>query len=89
MPHQTAKQESFAPNIAHDLLSPLCTISVIASYLSEEFGDRLGESGMESLRLLEMSVVQLRAAIDRAFPDFVGPDLSPELGLRRLEPSRK
>ena len=89
MPHQTAKQESFAPNVAHDLLSPLCTISVIASYIREEFGDRLGESGVESVRLLEKSVARLRVAIGKAFPDFVGRDLTPELGLRRREPSRK
>ena len=63
---------SAAPNIAHDLLSPLCTISSISSYIIEEYGDRLGESGMEYLRLLEESVTRMRAVIERVFPDSLG-----------------
>ena len=66
---------SVVPNIAHDLLSPLCTISSISSYIVEEYGDRLGESGMEYLRLLQESATRMHAVIERVFPDSIDPRL--------------
>lgn len=50
---------------AHDLLSPLCTISFVSAWISGEYGDRLGVNGREYFKLLEKSVERVMAVVNR------------------------
>jgi CheY-like chemotaxis protein len=52
---------------AHDLLSPLCTISSLAAWIRGEYADRLGGGGREYLGMLEQSVERMREVIARTF----------------------
>ena len=56
-----------APAVAHDLLSPLCTISFVSTWIFGEYGERLGVTGRESMSLLLKSVERMIAAVDRLF----------------------
>jgi len=53
-----------APMAAHDLLSPLSTISSLSAWIADEYSDRLGPDGREWLNLLEKSVERMRAVIE-------------------------
>ena len=53
------------PLKAHDLLSPLCTISFVSAWIAGEYGDRLGVSGREYFKLLEKSVERVIAVVNR------------------------
>ena len=52
---------------AHDLLSPLCTISSLAAWIREEYVHQLGACAREYLGLLDQSVERMREVIVRTF----------------------
>ena len=52
------------PRAAHDLLSPLCTISSITTWIFGEYCDRLGAGGREYLGLLQQSVERMRTVLE-------------------------
>ena len=49
---------------AHDLMSPLCTIESLCSWITDEYGHRLGPEGRESFSLLQRSIERMRALIE-------------------------
>jgi response regulator RpfG family c-di-GMP phosphodiesterase len=53
-----------APVAAHDLLSPLCTISSLTSWIFGEYCDQLGAGGQEWLGLLQQSVERMRIVVE-------------------------
>jgi len=53
-----------APVAAHDLLSPLCTISSLTTWIFEEYCDHLGAGGQEWLGLLQQSIERMRTAVE-------------------------
>jgi len=55
------------PVIAHDLISPLCTISFISDWIADEYRDRLGPEACEMLNLLQQSVERMKAVIETSF----------------------
>ena len=59
--------KAMAETIAHDLLSPLCTISSLAAWIRGQYEDQLGAGGREYLGLLEQSVDRMREVIVRTF----------------------
>ena len=58
------KAEKGQHRFAHDLLSPLCTIEFLCSWIADEYGNRLGLEGRESFSLLQQSVERMRAVIE-------------------------
>jgi len=60
-------RQKSTPAVAHDLLSPLCTISFVSTWIFGEYGERLGVTGRESMSLLLKSVERMIAAVDRLF----------------------
>jgi two-component system, LuxR family, sensor kinase FixL len=54
----------FAHIISHDLKAPLRGISFVADWLFEDYADRLGEEGKESLRLLKNRALRMSQMID-------------------------
>ena len=58
---------AMADTEAHDLLSPLCTISSLAAWIRGEYEDQLGAGGREYIGLLEQSVDRMREVITRIF----------------------
>src|SRR5215472_25213 len=55
------------PVAAHDLLSPLCTISFISDWIADEYSERLGSEAREMLKLLQKSVERVRAILETSF----------------------
>ena len=60
-------RQKSTPAVAHDLLSPLCTISFVSTWIFGEYGERLGVTGRESMSLLLKSVERMIATVDRLF----------------------
>ena len=56
--------ESFASVAAHDIKSPLASIQVMMTLISEQYGSVLDEAGLEMLHLIENSAGQLQKLID-------------------------
>ena len=54
----------FAHRVSHDLKAPLRAIGALADWLSEDYSDKLDESGVETLRLLKGRVVRMSNLID-------------------------
>jgi hypothetical protein len=52
------------PVAAHDLLSPLCTISFISDWIVDEYSERLGSEAREMLKLLQKSVERVRTILE-------------------------
>lgn len=63
---QAANQElqNFAYVVSHDLKTPLRGISSIASWLEQDFHDRLGNEGREMLTLLKNRAQRMEAMIE-------------------------
>lgn len=57
--------DHFAAVAAHDLKSPLATISGYLSLLNDEFGERLGEEGLGYIHLMYRASERMRSLIDR------------------------
>jgi hypothetical protein len=55
------------PVIAHDLMSPLCTISFIIDSIADEYRDRLGPEAREMFELLQQSIERMKAVIEASF----------------------
>jgi light-regulated signal transduction histidine kinase (bacteriophytochrome) len=55
-------------NLAHDLRSSLCTVTVVSSWILGEYSDRMDASGREYLALLQKSVERMTALIDSTLP---------------------
>jgi hypothetical protein len=53
--------------MAHDLLSPLCTITSLAAWIQGEYADQLGGGAREYLGMLERSVDRMREVIATTF----------------------
>lgn len=54
----------FAHRVSHDLKAPLRAIGALADWLREDYSDKLDESGVETLRLLNGRVVRMSNLID-------------------------
>ena len=52
------------PKAAHDLLSPLSTISFLSALIADDYSERLGVDGRELLILLQQSVQHMRAVVE-------------------------
>jgi hypothetical protein len=59
-----ARAEKGQHRFAHDLLSPLCTIEFLCSWIADEYGNRLGLEGRESFSLLQQSIERMRTVIE-------------------------
>ncbi|MGP0024199.1 MAG: sensor histidine kinase, partial [Streptosporangiaceae bacterium] len=95
--------EAFAYSIAHDLRTPLRGISGFAEALTEEYGDRLDETGREYAARVQASCARMAALIDdllhlsqvtRAAINLQDVDLSAEVTaicdqLRARDPGRQ
>jgi light-regulated signal transduction histidine kinase (bacteriophytochrome) len=95
--------EEFAYSVAHDLRSPLRALSGYSEALTEEYGDRLGETGRLYAERIQASTGQMDALIDdllllaqvaRAEMDLELVDLSAEVAalageLQAREPDRR
>ena len=53
------------PLKAHDLLSPLCTISFVSAWIAGEYSEQLGVNGREYFKLLEKSVERVMGVVNR------------------------
>lgn len=57
--------EAFAYSASHDLRTPLRAIDAYAAMLSEDEGDKLGESGRRSLERIRKSTSRMTELVDR------------------------
>jgi PAS domain S-box-containing protein len=51
--------QEYAHIVSHDLKSPLRSISALASWLEEDFGDKLGPAGLSQLNLLQDKIASM------------------------------
>jgi len=56
--------KDFAYIISHDLKAPLRGISIVANWLSDDYGDKLGKEGKEQIDLLLKRVKRMQNLID-------------------------
>ena len=54
----------FAYIVSHDLKAPLRGINALATWISQDYGDKLDEAGRENLKLLDSRVHQMHRLID-------------------------
>ena len=53
-------------SVVHNLRSPLCTVTMVSSWILGEYSDRMDATGLEYLGLLKRSVERMTAVIDSA-----------------------
>jgi hypothetical protein len=53
-------------SVVHNLRSPLCTVTMVSSWILGEYSDRMDATGLEYLGLLKKSVERMTAVIDSA-----------------------
>ena len=51
--------QEYAHIVSHDLKSPLRSISALASWLEEDFGDKLGPAGLSQLNLMQDKIASM------------------------------
>ena len=51
--------QEYAHIVSHDLKSPLRSISALASWLEEDFGDKLGPAGLSQLTLMQDKIASM------------------------------
>ncbi|MDA1143477.1 MAG: PAS domain S-box protein [Bacteroidetes bacterium] len=51
--------QEYAQIVSHDLKSPLRSISALASWLEEDFGDKLGPAGLSQLTLMQDKIASM------------------------------
>ena len=51
--------QEYAHIVSHDLKSPLMSISALASWLEEDFGDKLGPAGLSQLNLMQDKIASM------------------------------
>lgn len=68
-----------APAAAHDLLSPLCSITSITALMCGEYCDRFDAGGREWLVLLERSVERMRTVVELFLTSTSDGRVDPEL----------
>ena len=61
---QNSVLKKFAGNAAHDIKSPLATIVMVADLLGDQYADQLDEHGMELVRMIYSSAMNLTNFID-------------------------
>jgi len=67
--------QEYAHIVSHDLKSPLRSISALASWLEEDFGDKLGPAGLSQLNLMQDKIASMDQLITGNFRySSIGPE---------------
>lgn len=62
--HQNQELSDYAHMVSHDLKSPLRSIDSLTSWLKEDYDDKLGDNGKQSLDLIRNNVDKMDALIN-------------------------
>lgn len=62
--HQNQELSDYAHMVSHDLKSPLRSIDTLTSWLKEDYKDKLGDNGSESINLIRNNVEKMDALIN-------------------------